>query len=165
MSLLNGFDYNFRFTLPDGRVIEDRFENLMPQESVDYWADLFLANRVAITAWYMGLFEGNYVPTMNSKASDIPGVIGEMTAYESAGRPQCLGTYDGVSLLSNESAMAEFVLTADKTFYGAFIVSSATKADGGGVLASIGRFASPRTLPAGTNFTCWASIPLVPTDF
>lgn len=165
MSLLNGFDYHFRFKLPDGQVIEDVFHNLMPQQGVDYYAGLFLANQTPIGAWYMGIYEGNYVPSMSSKASDIPGVIGECTAYESATRPLWQGAYDGVSLLTNESNLAEFVLTADKTLYGAFLVSSATKADPGGVLASIGRFASPRSLPAGTSFTCWAEIPLVPTDF
>lgn len=164
MSLLNGFEYHCRFTLPDGQVFEEVFHNLMPQQGVDYFAALFLAEREAIGAWYMGIFEGNYLPSMNSKASDIHG-MGECTAYESAGRPLWQGAYDGVSLLSNQNNMAEFVLTADKTLHGAFIVSSAIKADNGGVLVSIGRFPSPRTLPAGTTFSCWAEIPLVSTDF
>lgn len=165
MSLLNGFTYHCKIVLPDGQVFNDRFDNLMPQEGVDYFADLFLANVAPINAFYVGIYEGNYTPTMATKATDIPGAIGECTAYSAAGRPQWKGTYDGVSLLSNESNLAEFALTADKTLYGAFITSSSTKAGGGGVLVSIGRFPSPRTLPAGTTFTCWAEIPLVPTDF
>lgn len=163
MSLLNGFTYRCRFTLPDGEVIEDSFHNLMPQQGVDFLADLILGNTAPLPALYLGLVGANYVPTKASTASNLPAI--EATAYSGAGRPQWLGQFDGVSLLSNENSLAEFVFTADVTLYGAFIASSATKADGGGVLLSIGRFASPRPLPAGTTFSCSAEIPLIATDF
>lgn len=166
MSLLNdGFEYHCEFVLPDGQVINDVFHNVIPQQGVDYWAALFLASQPAIGAWYMGIYEGNYLPTSATKASDIPSSIGECTAYSEASRPIWQGDYDGVGTLSNENVKAQFTLTADKTIYGAFIVSSSTKADGNGVMTSIGRFTSPKVLPAGTVFSCWAAIPLVPTDF
>ncbi|WP_447593525.1 hypothetical protein [Aquipseudomonas campi] len=165
MSLLNGFEYHFEFVLPDGQVLKEVFHNLIPQQGVDYWADVFLANQPAIGTWYMGIFEGNYLPTSATKASDIPSSIGECTAYSEASRPIWMGEYDGVGTLSNENVKSIFTLNADKTLYGAFVVSSSTKADGGGVMTSIGRFTTPKVLPAGTAFSCYAVIPLVPTDF
>ncbi len=164
--LMRGFTYNCEIILPSGEIILSSDENLMPQEGVDFFASLVLGDGAVPNAnWYMGLFEGNYVPTAASKAADLPGVIGECTAYESVTRPSFLGVYDGVSLIDNQASKTEFVLTADKTIHGGFIASSSVKASGGGFMISIARFASPKILPAGTRFGVVSALPLIPTDF
>jgi hypothetical protein len=164
--LMRGFDYRCEIILPSGEIITSSDHNLMPQEGVDFFASLFLGDGATPNAnWYMGLFENNYVPTLATKAADLPGVVGECTAYAQAARPAWQGVYDGVSVISNLNNKTKFTLSADKTIYGGFIVSSSTKAGGGGVLVSIARFASPKALPAGTEFGVVSEFPLIPTDF
>lgn len=167
MSILGkGFEYRLSAQLPGGPVIDLGIEhNLVPQEGVDFWASLFLGSGATPNAnWYMGLFEGNYVPTKNTKAADLPGVVGECVAYSQVARPRWLGVYDGESVIRNITKTI-FTMTADKTINGAFIVSSSTKAGDGGVLVSIARFASPKVLAAGTEFGVLSDLPLIPTDF
>lgn len=167
MSILGkGFEYRLSARLPGGPEIDLGIErNLVPQEGVDFWASLFLGSGATPNAnWYMGLFEGNYVPTKNTKAADLPGLVGECVAYSQVARPQWLGVYDGESVIRNITKTI-FTMTADKTINGAFIVSSSTKASGGGVLVSIAPFASPKVLAAGTEFGVLSVLPLIPTDF
>lgn len=158
-----GFRYSCQAKLPTGGVIEWEDHNLLPQDSVDHIARLILASTSPIGAWYVGIFEGNYTPTSATSAGDLPGAVGESTAYSGATRPTWSGVYDNVSDLSNAASRAVFTLTADKRIYGAFIVSSSVKGGPSGVLLSIARFAVPRDLPAGTEFAVTAGIALVPT--
>lgn len=165
--LLRGFTYTDEIILPSGEIFTGPpVHNLMPQEGVDFFASLMLGTGAAPNAnWYMGLIEGNYFPTKDSKAVDLPGAIGECTAYAGASRPTWLGVYDGESMADNQAAKTKFLMTADKTIYGAFIASSSVKAGGGGFIISIARFDSPKILPAGTEYGVIAAIPLIATDF
>lgn len=165
--LLKGFTYRSEIILPSGELIlGPPVQNLMPQEGVDFVASLLLGSGAVPNAnWYMGLFEANYVPTKAIKAADLPGLVGECTAYEGTARPAWNGSYDGVSVVSNQASKTKFKMTADKTIYGGFIVSSSTKAGGGGVLVSIARFPSPQVLTAGTEYGVISDLPLIATDF
>lgn len=163
-----GFRYKLSTRLPGQSHWgdEDEETNLMPQEGVDFFAALFLADGVTPNAnWYMGLFEGNYIPTRLTKAADLPGLVGECVAYSQIARPRWNGVYDGASLIHNEVSKTIFSMTADKTINGAFIVSDSTKAGGGGVIVSIARFESPKILAAGTDFGVVSALPLIPGDF
>jgi hypothetical protein len=166
-ALLRGLTYRFDAHLPCGKVIVGPpVQNIMPQEGVDLLASLILGDGTApVSNWYMGIFESNYVPTLATRAADLPGVVGECTAYSEASRPEWLATYDGVSSIDNLANEAVFTLTAEKTIRGGFICSAQTKASGGGVLISIARFDSPQTLPAGTVFRLASDLPLIPTNF
>lgn len=166
MSIIGrGFTFHEELLLPSGELIKGSpIRNKTPQQGVDFIASLILGNGVPISTWFMGVFEANYVPTGNEKASDLPGLIGECTAYSQASRPAYNGVYDGVSVIDNLATKAKFNFTADKTLHGAFIVSNSTKAGGSGLIISIVRFPSPRVIAAGTEYSLGAAIPLLSTD-
>jgi len=160
-----GFKYDARIILPDGRIIVDpRDSNLLPDVSVDFIAGLIRGDGTApISSWYVGIFEADYVPTSGVTAADLPGVVGQSSAYVSATRPVWTHAYDGISVISNAVAEAEFVMTAPKTIYGAFLISSSVKTGNTGVLLSIARFSSPKILDTGSTLSIVASLTLIPT--
>lgn len=166
MSILGrGFTFYEELLLPCGELIKGPpIRNKTPQEGVDFLADLILGTGVPISSWYLFLFESNYVPTGTEKASDLPGAIGECTAYTQVSRPAFNGVYDGISVIDNLAAKGKFNFSANKTIYGAGIVSSGTKAGTGGLIISIARFPSPRVIAAGTEYSLGAAIPLLSTD-
>lgn len=164
MSVLGyGFRYDGEIITPDGEVITFSDTNLLPQVSIDFIAGLLRGTSSPISSWYVGLFENNYVPTSGVTAADLPGVVGECTAYDEATRPVWTNTYDGISSIDNLSNKAVFSINAAKTIYGAFLVSSSVKAGNTGLLLSIARFSTAQTLTAGTSFSIAAGITLVPT--
>lgn len=166
MSILGrGFTFYEELLLPDGELVKGPpIHNKTPQEGVDFIASLLLGSGAPISSWYLFLFEANYVPTGSERASDLPGVIGECTAYSQASRPAFNGVYDGTSVIDNLADKGKFNFTANKTIYGAGIVSAGTKAGGGGLIISIARFPSPRVIAAGTEYSLGAAIPLLSTD-
>lgn len=164
--LFDGFVFQDEILLPSGElIIGEPIHNKTPQQGVDFLAGLLMGNETPISSWYVFIFEGNYVPTGDETAADIPSTIGECTAYVAAARPLFSHSYDGVSTIDNLADKAKFVMTADKTINGAGIVSSSVKAGGGGVLISLVRYDSPRVLAAGTEYTVGGAIPLISTDF
>ena len=166
MSIIGrGFTFYEELLLPTGELVKGApVHNKTPQEGVDFIASLLLGSGTPISSWYLFLFESNYVPTGSEKASDLPGVIGECTAYSQSSRPAFSGVYDGTSVIDNLANKGKFNFTANKTIYGAGIVSSGTKAGGGGLIISIARFPSPRVIAAGTEYSLGAAIPLLSTD-
>jgi hypothetical protein len=158
-----GFVYKCEATLPTGDVLIFDEHNLLPQVAIDHVAGLIRGTGSPISAWYMGIFEGNYVPANGTTSADLPTTAGECVAYSGASRPVWTNVYDASSVIDNAASRAVFTLNADKRIYGAFIVSSSTKGGGTGVLLSMARFAVPRDLPSGTEFAVTAGITLVPT--
>ena len=157
-----GFRYDCSILLPDGELIEFTDFNLLPQSGVDHIAGLLRGDGTApISSWYVGIFEGNFVPTSATTSADLPAV--ECTAYAAANRPVWTNTYDGVSVIDNLASKAVFVMNAPKTIYGAFIVSNSVKAGNSGTLLSIARFSSPKVLDSGTQFGVTAGITLIPS--
>ena len=164
MSVLGyGFRYDGEIITPDGEIIQFSDTNLLPQVAIDHIAGLIRGTTSPIGSWYMGLFENNYVPTSGVTAADLPGVVGESTAYTEATRPAWTNAYDGVSAIDNLASKATFTMNAAKVIYGAFIVSSSVKAGNTGLLLSIARFSTAKTLDSGSVFTLGAGITLVPT--
>ncbi len=164
MSVLGtGFRYDSEIVAPDGEILRFTDFNLLPQVSIDLIAGLLRGTATPIGSWYMGLFENNYVPDSSVTAADLPGVVGECTAYSQATRPAWTHAYDGVAVIDNLASKATFTMNADKTIYGAFIVSSSVKAGNTGALLSIARFSTAKALPAGSQFTLAAGLTLVPT--
>jgi len=151
--------------LVDGQVV-DRFvvNNLIPQVGIDHLAGLIRGLATPISDWYIGLFAGNYVPTSATTSADLPVAAGESVAYDSPTRPSWVHQYDGVNDISNDQNRAEFTFTNAQRLYGGFIVSSAAKGNGAGVLLSIVRFPSPVDVTAGSTLRVLAGTVLVSID-
>lgn len=158
-----GFRYDCEIVAPDGEIITFTEHNLLPQVSIDLIAGLIRATAAPIGSWYVGIFEGNYVPTSDVDASDLPGVVGECTAYNELTRPSWVHAYDNVSAIDNAASKAVFTMNAAKRIYGAFIVSSNVKAGNTGTLLSIARFSTPKDVDIGSVFSIIAGLTLVPT--
>ena len=165
MSVLGtGFRYDCEIIKPSGEIEQFTDYNLLPQVSIDHIVGLLRGDgTVPISSWFLGVYSGNYVPTRGVTSADLPGVVGEATGYSQATRPAWQNSYDDVAVVDNISNRAVFTFTAPTTLYGAFIVSSSTKAGGTGVLLSIARFNTPKTMDVGTQFSVAAGITLVPT--
>jgi hypothetical protein len=157
-----GLRYVCEVIAPDGIVLQrGEHTNLIPQVGVDYLAGLFMGISVPVTDWYVGIYEANYVPVRSVKSSDLPGTVGESTAYTQSERPSWNKEYDGVGKLTSINGRAEFTFTADKTLYGGFVVSQPAKGGNSGVLLSITRFPTPYTVPAGSTFRLYQEVNVV----
>lgn len=164
-----GFIYTLDIWTPEGQlVVHDQWAeapNRIPQQGVDYFAGVSLLGSASqINSWYVGMFEGNYVPTSNTTAADLPGNAGETTAYSQATRPIWEKAYDGVGVVSNVANRASFSFTSSKTLYGAFLASSSVKGGDSGTLLSIARFPTPRQIDAGYTGQLGVAITLVSTN-
>lgn len=161
-ALRAGFIWDSELVLPSGEIITAMDRNMVPQVGINHLAELIRGNTAPISNWFIGVFEGNYVPDSSTTAADIPVNAQECVAYSEAARPNWEDTYDGVSVITSLSDRAEFTFTADKRLHGAFLVSQATKGSGGGLLLSIARFQTPYDVPAGGIFRLGASLTLLP---
>lgn len=157
------FEYEFEL-LQDGQVVDHWVEtNLIPQDGLDQLAMAMFGDTAPISAFYVGLFENNYLPAAGVKAQDLPGVVGEFVGYSEATRPLWNRIYDGAGAHTNEASRAAFTITQDRRVYGGFLVSASDKGGNTGLLLSVARFTSPRDLQAGMTFRVRASLSLVPT--
>lgn len=139
--------------------------NKLPTEFVRHVAGLIRGSGATpISNWYMFLFENNYVPTDGVTAADLPGVVGECTAYSESARPSWDHQFDETSVIDNGASLATFTMTASKRIYGAGIVSNNVKAGNTGMIMSIARFATPRDLEAGQEFGLGGVLTLIPTN-
>lgn len=147
-----GFTFYPELTLPDGTVIDGPpVHNRIPNEGIDHLTGLFLGTSPLISAWHVGLFEKNYVPVAETKAVDLPLLVGECTAYESATRPLWTPDTVGGGVIDNMVNRSSFEFVSDKRLYGGFLASSSDKASGTGLLFSIARFNSPIDVTAGST--------------
>lgn len=159
-----GFVYTPEIAMPDGRIIAGPpVCNVIPQAAIDQIVGMLRGTTTTIASWYVGIFEGNYVPTSGFTSADLQTLAQECTAYTAASRPEWQSAYDGVALVDNIAARAEYLMTDDKTIYGAFLVSNDTKGGTSGLTRSIARFNTPQVVPAGATFRVAAGLMLIPT--
>lgn len=147
---INGFVWNLQIKDEHGRVIEEEeSHNLIPNDGLDFLIGAPFGLSVPISDFYLGLFRGDYTPTHNTKATDIPSNLVEMVDYSESTRPVWTGVKGSNAAIDNLDSKAEFTITQDRTIYGAFLVSSEAKSGGGGLLLSCVRFSSPKQITAG----------------
>jgi hypothetical protein len=141
-----GFEYLIE-VLKDGVVIDSEVvRNVMPLQGANHILGVALAGASQVSSWYVGLYEGNYVPSGSETAALLPSTATECTAYSSATRAAWTPGSVANGTVNNSASKAEFTFTASKTVYGGFITSAPAKGATTGVLTSVVRFSSPRTL-------------------
>jgi hypothetical protein len=163
--LLLTFEYTPEIVYPDGRIdVGETVRNIIPQAGVDHVVGLIKGDVAPIANWYVGVFQGNYTPTSGTTSGDLQTSAQESQAYEEATRPLWQNAYDGVGVIDNIANRAVFTFNAARTIYGAFIVSNSVKGGNTGLLLSIARFASPRSVDVGAQLRVAAGLTLVPTN-
>ncbi len=159
--LAGGCAWTFEQFEPDGRLVSSRtVRNLMPEEGRNYVIGAAIADAPQRTAWYCGVYEGDFTPDGTETAATIVGAAAECTAYSGAVRPTVVfGTVSDGSI-DNAAAKVEMTFTADKTLYGGFVSSSPVKGGTTGVLLSVAR-AGPEVVRAGRKLVVSISFNLV----
>jgi hypothetical protein len=133
-------------------------KNLVPTEGLNYMLNASFRGGAAPSAWYVGLFEGDYTPVATVTAATLPSAATETTTYSSATRVAWTIVDATAGSLTNAASRAEFTSTATRTLYGGFISSASGKGSTGGVLASVVRFASPQVFTTGNVLRITAGI-------
>lgn len=155
-----GFTYLIE-TVKNGVVVEsETVHNLMPTEGANHILSAAFKGGSQVTTWYIGLYEGNYTPSVADIASTFPGLAAETSAYTSSTRVAWAPGTVVAGILDNSSNRAEFTFTAAKTVYGGFMSSAAGKGATTGALVSLVRFPSPRVLDADSILRVTAGITL-----
>ena len=128
-----------------GAVVDsETVHNLMPEEGRNHAVSVIVKGATQAPTWYIGLFEGNYVPVDADKASTFPTSATESTAYLPATRVEFVEGAVAAGVVENTASRAEFTFTAAKTIYGAFLVSAQAKGAITGVLMSAAGAMWPR---------------------
>lgn len=151
---IHGFEWSLQIVNADGSIAcEETKCNIIPSDGLSFLARAPFGDVTPISTFYLGLFRGNYIPTFESSALDIPGAMNEMVDYSEPNRPEWVRSLNGIATMDNVNSKAEYTITQDRTIYGAFLVSSATKASNTGLLLSCVRFSSPKQVTAGQTVT------------
>lgn len=130
-----------------GEVI-DEFEcpNMVVNQGLNHVLDTEFHGTTQVSAWYIGIFEGNYTPVATVTAATITAQSTECTAYDEATRVAFDEGAASGQVISNEGSAAVFTFNAAKTIYGAFLVSASAKSATSGVLFSAARFTAAKTV-------------------
>jgi hypothetical protein len=160
-----GYVYTLEVVDKDGKVLDSRTcTNIIPQVGVNHIVGLLRGTATPIANWYLGIYEGNFVPSSGTTAANLQTDAQECVAYSEATRPAWQHAYDGVQLVSNIANRSEFTFTAAKRIYGGFICANSAKGSNTGVLQSIARFSSPLDMPVGTIGRLAISITIIPAS-
>lgn len=131
----------------DGEVIDrEDVTNLVVNEGLDHILNTVFHGGTQVGTWYLGLFEGNYTPIATNTAATIAGAATESTAYNESQRQEYKEGAASAQSITNSADKATFTMNANKTIYGAFLISNATKGATSGILLAAARFATPKTV-------------------
>lgn len=141
----------FTYThLRDGKVIDSWQEpNIVVDEGINYIMDAALSGGTPITTFYLGVFKNNYTPLSTDVAATFPGagVANEAnTEYDEATRPTWTEAGVSAKVITNSASPASFTFNTTITIYGAFLVSTNTKAGTTGKLIAASKFAASRAM-------------------
>lgn len=160
-----GFEYLIEIVRRGEVVDREVVHNLVPLEGLNYLAGILLKQVVPATAWFIGLYEGNYTPVTGDTAATFPGSSTESTAYAEATRQAFTSGVVSGGEADNSAAVAQFTCNvaapATKTLYGGFISSVAAKSAVSGTLLSAVKFASPKVLGNGDVLRITAGLTFV----
>lgn len=135
--------------LREGQII-DEFDvgNIVVDQGLNHLLNVAFNGATQINPWFLGLFEGNYTPVAGVNAATIVGASTECIAYSEATRPEFIEVASTAKSITNSAAKATFTFTSNKTIYGAFLISDATKSGTAGTLFSAAKFAAAKAVVA-----------------
>lgn len=141
----------FHFKLVrNGRVVDEwEDKNLITNEGLNHILNAVLHAATQITTWYVGVFEANATPLATWTGANVAANATESTAYDETTRPAYVEAASTAQSTTNLATPAQFTINATKTIYGAFLISTNTKADTAGVLLAAAKFSVARAVQAG----------------
>lgn len=144
------FVWTFTEKDAEGNVLSvETVRNLIPVEGLNYILNASFKGGTQNATLYCGLFEGNYVPMSTDTMAAFPTAATECTAYTSTTRPAVTFGTVASGNMDNLSNLTEFTGTADKTIYGGFLSTSSAKGGTTGVLCSVVRAPTAKSLSNG----------------
>lgn len=146
-----GFTYHLKLTHVDGTVEYSEDHNMIPLEGRNHIMGVAFKGATQVPTWYIALYEGNYTPVDSVTAASFAGDATECTAYTPSTRVEWIEGAVAAGAVDNSASLAEFTFTANKVIYGGALLSSSVKGGVTGVLSSIARFSSPKTVETGAK--------------
>lgn len=145
-----GFTYTVEVLDHHGEVVDTEVvANIMPDEGITHVLNTVLKGGSPVGTWYVGLYEGNYTPAGTETAATLNSAATESTAYDETARIAFVPGSITDGNVDNSASKAEFTFNTAKVIYGGFIASASAKGSTSGVLLSIVRFGSPKSLDDG----------------
>lgn len=123
-----------------------RDPNIVVNQGLNALLDIMFHAATQITAWYVGIFEGNYTPVATDTAANIAANSTECTAYDEATRVAYDEAAASGQSITNAASKATFTMSASKTVHGAFLVSASAKSATTGTLFSASKFSAARAV-------------------
>lgn len=141
-----GFLWDVDVLHADGRVSQrEHIHNILPNEMAAHMASVIFRSGTQFPTWYIAPYEGNYTPLETLTAAAFPATATECTAYAEATRVEWVEAQSG-GVLTNSASLALFTMNAEKLVYGGALLTSPTKGSTTGIMGSIVRFPTPKSL-------------------
>lgn len=137
----------------EGRVTrEETTHNLYPTEGLNATLNILLGSTAKLPAMYIGLFSGNYTPTINDVAASVSAASGETNLFvgPTARKLWVASAPASGGNINNYNDLAQFQFTGSTMIYGGFLIASSSVGSTGGPLISIVRFGSPYSVQNNT---------------
>ena len=128
-----------------------RDHNIVVNEGLNHILSVIFNAGTQVTAWYVGLFEGNYTPVATDTAANITANSTENTTYSESTRVAWVEAAPSGQSITNSASKASFSCTATKTIYGAFLVSASAKSATTGTLIAASKFSAARSVVNADN--------------
>ena len=144
--------YEFKLLDPDGNLIREwELDNLVVNQGLNDILNVYLNAGSQKTQWYVGLFQGNYAPSLTDTASNWAANATEASNYTSATRPVWTPAAASAQSITNSASPASFTFNANITLYGIALVSNNVIGGTGGTLFSEAAFAAPQPVTNGSQ--------------
>ena len=144
--------YEFKLLDPDGKLIREwELDNLVVNQGLNDLLNVYLNSGSQKTQWYVGLFQGNYAPSLTDTASNWAANATEASNYTSATRPVWTPAAASAQSITNSASPASFTFNANITLYGIALVSNNVIGGTGGTLFSEAAFAAPQPVTNGSQ--------------
>lgn len=92
-----------------------RDPNIVVNQGLNALLDIMFHAATQITAWYVGIFEGNYTPLATDTAANITANSTECTAYDEATRVAYDEAAASGQSITNAASKATFTMNSTKT--------------------------------------------------
>lgn len=123
--------------------------NLVVNQGLNYQLGVALQGVAQISAWYLGIFQGNYTPVLTDTAATVSVNSTECSSYTQGARQLWQPAAAASQSITNSANPATFTFNAAVTVYGAFMVSSNAIGGTSGTLWGEAAFSSAKAVSSG----------------